>query len=72
MPDDATTHRVVVADDRVLYRVGQRKQNDQVEGIELGQFALAKEAQQNHEHKVDDYGRSSFSRMGSGIWNMCS
>ena len=52
--DDAAGYRVVVADDGVLHGVRQRKQNHQVERVQLRQFALAKDPQQHHQHQVDD------------------
>ena len=53
-PIDAAGYRVVVADDGVLHGVREREQHHQVEGVELGQFALAEEAQQQHQNQVDD------------------
>ena len=44
---------VVVADDRVLHRVRQRQQDDQIERIELRQLPLAGEPQPDDQEGVD-------------------
>ena len=51
--DDAAGDAVVFADDRVLHGVGQREQHDQVERVELRQFAFAREAQADDEENVN-------------------
>src|SRR5438128_2176659 len=48
--------RVVVTDDGVLHRVREGEQHDQVEGIELRQLPLAREAEADHQEGVDDDG----------------
>src|SRR5262249_12680123 len=53
--DDAAEDGVVVANDRVLDGVGQSKENDQIERVELGQFAFAGETQTDDEKNVNDY-----------------
>ena len=52
--DDAARHAVVVADDGVLHRVRQREQDDQIKRIELRQLALSRQAQSDHQKKIDD------------------
>lgn len=52
--DDAAGDGVVFADDGVLHGIGEREQNDKVEGIQLRKFAFAEEAQEQNEHKVHD------------------
>jgi hypothetical protein len=52
--DDAAGHGVVVADDRVLDGIRQRKKDDEVEGIQLCEFALAEEAQEQNQNEVHD------------------
>jgi len=53
-PGDPADERVVVADDRVLHRVGEEEQHDEVERVELRQFALARQAEANQQERVDD------------------
>jgi len=53
-PGDPADERVVVADDRVLHRVGEKEQHDEVERVELRQFALARQAEANQQKRVDD------------------
>ena len=64
--DDAAGDGVVVADDGVLDGVGEREQDDEVEGVELRQLALAEDAQQHHQDQVDDGGASQLLQDGSG------
>src|SRR5436190_18897329 len=45
--DDTTGDRVIVTDDCVLNGIGKRQQYDQIERIELGQFAFSCEAQRH-------------------------
>ena len=52
--DQPSGDRVVVADDRVLHRVRQREQHDEVERVELRQLAFAEDAQQHDEEDIDD------------------
>ena len=49
-PDQA----VVVADDRVLHGVGDRQQHDEVERVQLRQFALAGEPEADDQEDVDE------------------
>ena len=44
----------VVADNRVLHRVRQHQQDDQIERVELRQLALAADAEDEDEGEVDD------------------
>jgi len=44
----------IIPPESVLHRVRQRQQHDQIERIELRQFALAENAQQQHQENVDD------------------
>jgi hypothetical protein len=60
--DQAADDGVVIADDGVLHRVGKGQENDEVEGIELRQFAFAGEAQPNDEKKIDDDWPENFFR----------
>jgi len=52
--DDAARDGVVIANDGVLHSVGEREQDDEVEGVQLREFTFAKKAQKQHEHKVYD------------------
>ena len=58
--DQAAGDAVVFADDRVLYRVRQREQYDQVERVELRQFALAGEPQADDQEHVNHDGPQDF------------
>ena len=51
--DDPADERVVVADDRVLHRVREQEQHDEVERIELRQLAFAGESKSAEEKRVD-------------------
>ena len=48
--------RRVLADHRVLDRVGDHQQDDEVEGRQLARLALAEEPEADHETDVDDRG----------------
>jgi hypothetical protein len=52
--DDASGDGVVVADDGVLHRIREREEHNQIEGVELGELALAEDAEENDERQVDD------------------
>ena len=52
--DDPANERIVIADDRVLHRVRQQQQHDEIERIELRQLAFAGEAKSDQEKGVDD------------------
>src|SRR5260221_5520820 len=52
--DETAGHAVVVPDDRVLHRVGEREQHDEIERIELGQLALAEDPQEQDQEDVDE------------------
>jgi len=52
--NNAAGHCVVFADDGILYGVGEGEQDDEVEGVELGQFTLAEDAQEHDQNEVDD------------------
>src|SRR5512146_674637 len=54
--DNASGHRVVFADDGVLYRIREREQHNKIERVQLCQFTLSKQAQQQHQHQVHDDG----------------
>src|SRR6266851_4002501 len=51
--DDPTRNGIIIADDGVLHRVGQRQQDDEVEGIELRELALPGHPQAHDEKHVD-------------------
>ena len=44
-PTMPANQRIVIADDRVLHRVRQQEQDDEIERIELRQLAFAGEAE---------------------------
>jgi hypothetical protein len=52
--DDASRDAVVVADDRVLDRVRQCQQHDQVERVQLCELTLAGETKTRDQKQVDD------------------
>jgi len=52
--DDAPEQRIVIADDRVLHRVREQQQHDEVERVELRQLAFPRDAQSDEEKDVDD------------------
>src|SRR5947209_17476922 len=52
--EDSTRDRVVVADDRVLQRVREHEEHDEVERIELPELALPGDAQSYQKKDVDD------------------
>ena len=60
--DQPAGDRVVLADDRVLHRVRNRQQHDEIERIELRQLALPGEPQHHDEKRVDDDGPKHFFR----------
>ena len=53
--DEAADERIVIADDRVLHRVRQQQQHDEIERIELRQLAFSGEAESEQEKRVDDH-----------------
>src|SRR5260370_18597910 len=52
--DDSAGDAVVVADDGVLYGVGQRQEHNQVERIELREFALPGQAQADNQEYINN------------------
>src|SRR5208282_4261021 len=52
--DDPSRDGIVISNDRVLHRIRERQQNDEIEWIQLCQFAFAKEAQQQNQYEVDN------------------
>ena len=52
--DEPANERIVIADDRVLHRVRQQQQHDEIERIELRQLAFAGEAKADQQKGVDD------------------
>ena len=52
-PIDAAQERGVVPDDGVLHRVRQREQDHEVERVELGQRALPRRPEREHQQQVD-------------------
>ena len=52
--DDAADQRIVIADDRVLHRVRQQEQHDEIERVELRQLAFAGESESDEKEPVDD------------------
>ncbi|TML67887.1 MAG: hypothetical protein E6G14_10935 [Actinobacteria bacterium] len=52
--DHRAAERVVDADDRVLHRVGDQEQDDQIEGVLLSELALPHDAEHHDEERVDD------------------
>jgi hypothetical protein len=50
--NQAAGERVVVADDRVLHGIRKREQHHQVERVQLRQFALAEDPQDDHQKKI--------------------
>jgi len=52
--DHAADERIVIADDRVLHGVRQQEQHDEIERVELRQFALARQPQPDEEKRIDD------------------
>src|SRR6185503_3241085 len=59
-PDDSAAHRIVVSDDRVLNRVRQCQQHYEVKRVELGQLALPRKPQADHQKKVDNHRTQDF------------
>ena len=53
--EDATRHRIVVADDRVLHRVRERQQDDEIERVQLRELALAGETQPDDQERVHQH-----------------
>ena len=51
-PTEAADERIVVADDRVLNRVGERQQHHQVKGVHLPQLAAAADPQDDDQEDV--------------------
>ena len=47
--DQSSRHGVVVSDDGVLHGVGECEEHDEIKWIELRQFALACQAQPDHQ-----------------------
>ena len=62
--DEAAGDAIVVADDGVLDGVGEREENNEVEGIELDEFALAGESETDHQEQVDDNRAENFFEQG--------
>ena len=62
--EEAAGDGVVVADDGILDSVGEGEQNDQIERIELGQFAFAGQAEADEEKKIDDDGTEDLFKDG--------
>ena len=60
--DDSAQDAVVFADDGVLHGVRQSQQDDQVEWIELDEFALPREPKADHQERVDDNRPKDFFR----------
>ena len=52
--DQTANERIVIADDRVLHRVGEQEQHDEIERVELRQLALAGEPEPDEQERVDD------------------
>ena len=51
--DESAGQRVVVADDRVLHGVRQEQQHDEIERVELAEFAFAEQAQAANEKSIN-------------------
>ena len=60
--DDPAEERVVVADDRVLHRVREQEQDDEIEGVELSHLALPGEAEADEEEDVNEDGAKKLFR----------
>ena len=60
--DQAAGDAIVFADDRVLHRVREGQQHNQIERIELRQLALARQPQPRDEKEVDDHRAQDFFR----------
>jgi len=58
--NEASTDRIVVADNGVLDGVRKSEQDNQVEGVELDQFPFSGEAQHQDKKKVNDNGAENF------------
>ena len=58
--DDPAGKAVVVADDGVLNCVGNGEKDNKVEGVELGEFAFAGQAQADEEKDIDQNGAEDF------------
>jgi|SRR5215475_9221448 len=54
--DQTARERIVIADDRVLHGIREQQQNDEVEGVQLGELAFAGQAQANQEKGIDREG----------------
>ena len=58
--DNTATDGIVVANDRVLYGVGEGQKYDQVKRVELSQFAFAGQSKSDDQEKVDQHGPENF------------
>src|SRR5215831_6399292 len=68
MPRGFRRHGVVIPNDGVLHGVRERQQHDEVKRIQLRQFPLTEEAQQDNQYQVNDHRAQKFLHDRQVLW----